>query len=682
MKKNAITSFIVMICLTMNSLASGSTASAYVSENTIESVISKLKINAEQSQFERIEKGVRQAAYFWKETDGSESDFALICEVYSSKSANEREAMFLRMQDNLELILGSFNKISVGFKIPLHVEKGEILPIDRIYGGFSPEAHFNDDMFANQIAFITVLNFPFYSLQEKTANAGQWSRLDWAYVRMGDLFKSRIPADVLQNYAQIVSDADAYISDYNIYMGNLVDNKGNFAFPSEMKLITHWGLRDELKSNYAQKNGLDKQATIYEVMLRIINQDIPKSVINNNAFTWNPYTNKVFQGGTEVAFEMEKNLRYQQLMNLFQATKGIDANSPHFPNYIQRKFDEEMEIPVDDVEKVFKEVLQSTEFKEVGKVIEKRLGRKLQPWDIWYDGFKTRSTLDINMINSTLRTKYPNKEAFENDLPNILVKFGFSTDSANSISSKIIVDPSRGAGHAWGAMMKTDKARLRTRIAADGMDYKGYNIAIHEFGHNVEQTISLHDVDYYMLNGVPNTSFTEALAFVFQARDLELLGMEQQNDMKKYLDALDNLWSNAEIMGVSLVDIQVWRWLYAHPDATADELKQAVVQIAVETWNAYFAPVFGIKDSPILAIYSHMIDSPLYLSAYPIGQLIEFQFSNYIANKNFSSEIYRAFRQGRIIPQLWMKGAVGSEISAKPAIKAAAEAVDAVNKSK
>jgi len=281
----------------------------------------------------------------------------------------------------------------------------------------------------------------------------------------------------------------------------------------------------------------------------------------------------------------------------------------------------------------------------------------------------------MNVINKVLKEKYPTKSAFENDLPNILVKLGFSPDSATSITSKITVDASRGAGHAWGAMMKTDKARLRTRIGADGMDYKGYNIAVHEFGHNVEQTLSLYDVDYYILNGVPNTSFTEALAFVFQARDLELLDMEQKNDQKMYLDALDNVWSNAEIMGVSLVDIQVWRWMYAHPDATADDLKVAVIQIATETWNKYFAAVFGITDSPILAVYSHMIDNPLYLPAYPIGQLIEFQFGQYISDKNFSEEIYRAFTQGRVIPQWWMKGAVGNEISAKPALKAADEAM-------
>lgn len=674
MKKNVLIS-IVMIMFSVSSMANGSSEKSIVSKETIQLVIDKLKSISDQSQFERIENGVTQAAFFWTVSDGSESDFVKMCETYSSKNAEERTAMFDRMQTNLELMLGTFNKVSVGLKIPLHVEEGEILPIDRIYGGFSPEAHFSEDMFANQLAFITILNFPFYSLQEKTANAAKWSRLDWAYARMGDLFKSRYPADVLQLNAQRLSDADAYISDYNIYMGNLIDNKGKTSFPADMKLITHWGLRDELKSAYALKDGLGKQATIYEVMMHIIKQDIPVSVINKPDYQWNPFQNKVFSDGNEIAFEQEKNQRYQVLLNLFHAAREIDAYSPHFPNYIQRKFDEEMEIPVEDVEKIFVEVLQSSQFKEIGKVIEKRLGRKLQPWDIWYDGFKTRSTLDMNVINKVLKEKYPSKSAFENDLPNILMKFGFSADSAASITSKITVDASRGAGHAWGAMMKTDKARLRTRIGADGMDYKGYNIAVHEFGHNVEQTLSLYDVDYYMLNGVPNTSFTEALAFVFQARDLELLGMEQKNDQTKYLEALDNVWSNAEIMGVSLVDIQVWRWMYAHPDATSDDLKVAVIQIAIETWNKYFAPVFGVKDSPILAVYSHMIDNPLYLPAYPIGQLIEFQFGQYISDKNFSDEIYRAFTQGRVVPQWWMKGAVGSEISAKPALKAADEAI-------
>ena len=58
--------------------------------------------------------------------------------------------------------------------------------------------------------------------------------------------------------------------------------------------------------------------------------------------------------------------------------------------------------------------------------------------------------------------------------------------------------------------MRDEKAHLRTRVGADGMDYKGFNIAVHEMGHNVEQTVSLTDIDHTLLQGVPNTAFTEA----------------------------------------------------------------------------------------------------------------------------------------------------------------------------
>jgi len=212
------------------------------------------------------------------------------------------------------------------------------------------------------------------------------------------------------------------------------------------------------------------------------------------------------------------------------------------------------------------------------------------------------------------------------------------------------------------------------------MDYKGYNIAVHEFGHNVEQTITMNDVDYYMLNGVPNTAFTEAVAFLFQKRDLELLGLKNPNPEDAYYLALDNFWSSYEIMGVSLVDIQVWEWLYAHPDATPVQLKEAVVRIAKEVWNSYYADVLGGKDEMLLGIYSHMIDYPLYLPNYPMGHLIAFQIEQQVRGKNMADEIDRMFTQGRIIPQLWMKNGVGSPISIDPLLSATREALQALAK--
>lgn len=207
------------------------------------------------------------------------------------------------------------------------------------------------------------------------------------------------------------------------------------------------------------------------------------------------------------------------------------------------------------------------------------------------------------------------------------------------------------------------------------MNYKGYNIAIHEFGHNVEQTISVYDVDYYMLRGVPNTSFTEALAFIFQKRDLQLLDIDENDPMKETLDIFDKFWSLYEIMGVSLLDIHAWEWMYAHPEATATELREAVISLSKQIWNQYYAPVFGKKDETVLAIYSHMINYPLYLSAYSYGQIIEFQLEDYIKDKPFASEVDRIFRLGRLTPNEWMIQATGNNLSVDPLIQATRKAL-------
>jgi len=640
-------------------------------DKTIQTLITKY---AEKNKF-RIEKGVKQVASFWNEKDGKDSIFEKFCVDNFAANEVELKKLFDRLSINYEVLFGNFNKISLDLKRPLDLDIVEPLPVDDIFGAYDASAHLNDDFFLNKMAFIVLLNFPAYTLKEKTELGNKWSRLDWAYARMGDMYSSRVPADLIQKSSDAITSAGTYIANYNIMMGNLLNNNGKTIFPKDLKLITHWGLRDELKADYNAENGLEKQKMIYEVMLKIISQDIPQMVINNPDYQWNPIQNKVYKQNSEVKFEKEANVRYQHIIDNFIANKEMDAYNPQYPNFISRKFELEMEIPQKDVEKLFTDFVSSPVVKDVAALISKRLNRKLQPFDIWYDGFKSRSSISQEELDKTTKAKYPNVAAVQKDLSNILIKLGFTSEKANYITSKISVDPSRGAGHAWGTSMKTDQSHLRTRVGKEGMDYKGYNIAVHEFGHTVEQTLSINDVDYYFLRGVPNTAFTEALAFVFQKRDIELLGIKKDDSQKKYMDALDNFWSCYEIMGVSLLDMQVWQWLYDHPKTNAAELKEAVITISKDIWNKYYADVFGVKDQPILAIYSHMISDPLYLSNYPIGHLIEFQVDQYLENKKFADEVTRIYTYGRIIPQLWMKNAVGSEISIQPTLKATEEAL-------
>lgn len=651
-----------------------------ISENTVSVILDSLS-NLSNNNKNRLKSGLITAKQLWNSEDGNEAEFIkFVIDNFKIEGA-DLDTFFVKVQRNMEIINGHFNKMMLDVKMPVALEWGGITEIDRMYDSYDPSSHLESDFYNNKIGFAVLINFPYYSLEVKRANEDKWSRKQWAYARMGDVFTSRVDAQLRQDFAKVNSEADAYIYEYYIHMGSILDKDGNKPFPKELKLITHWNLRDELKSQYANyKDGLKKQNLIYWIMQRIITQEIPEKFINSSEFDWNPETNKLFKNGKEIEFNSEPNTRYEKILSQFNVFQQIDDYSPAMSTYIDRKFTGEMEMSIDEVEKLFVGFVGSPTVKKVADLIKTRLARELKPYDIWYDGFKSRSSINEEELNKTTKKKYPNPQAIKDDLPNILTKLGWSKERANYISDKVEVDPSRGAGHAWGAQMKGVAARLRTKIAPDGMDYKGYNIAVHEFGHNVEQTLSLNDIDYYMLNGVPNTAFTEALAFVFQMRDLKLLGMESKDAQSRDLYVLDNFWSTFEIMGASLVDQKTWKWLYENPKATKVELNSAVNRIAKEVWNKYYEPVLGNKNSNILAVYSHMISYPLYLSAYPIGHLIEFQIEQFIQGKNLGTEFERMAKIGRVTPNKWMREATGNNISTEPLVKETEKALKNLKK--
>lgn len=656
-------------CIALLIFTSGGARAAIIPNDTIMAAINTI-CNGKSCDEVMVEKGVKQVANLWQETDGSSSDFLAFCTSNYIANDAERELVFNKVSQYLEALWGHFNELGLQLQLNLHLDNGPLHAIDPMFGAYSPGAHLINDFYNNKIGFIIALNFPELTLQEKE-NLGN-DRRAWAYARLGDVFTERVPAEMVQGKGKAESDADVYISSYNIYMGQVLDRKGNKLFSPDKILLTHWNLRDEIKSNYSLgKEGLDKQRTVYEVMKRIIDQNIPVEVINSGAYEWNPFTNALFKEGETVTGTPESLVRYEKMLDNFHAMQSIDQYTGN--TYIDRKFNDEMEVALKDAETLFGQFLTSPQLKGAGKLIEQRLGRKLEAYDIWYDGFKARSGLDEGKLDEMTQKLYPNAAALKAGLPQILASLGFSPERAAYLCNKIAVDAARGSGHAWGASMKGQQSHLRTRIGEKGMDYKGYNIAVHEFGHNVEQTISMYDVDNYMMAGVPNTAFTEALAFIFQKRDLELLGIKDSNPAKADMEVLDKFWSTYEIMGVSMLDIAVWKWLYENPDATAEQLRENVIRLSKEVWNKYFAPVFGTKDETILAVYSHMISYPLYLSAYAFGQIIDFQVDNYLSSKNFAEEVDRMYKLGRLTPNQWMLQATGTPLSVEPMLKSVDE---------
>lgn len=640
------------------------------------------------AQRARLQRGMNQVLSLWRPEDGNSTTFEEFVRTHFAGDQKTLDDMFSRFENILEKINGHMNEISLALRWQSDLDLGTLYPIDDLFAGYEPSAHINDDFFQNKIAFVALLNFPLTTLEQRLTEGKHWTRRQWAETKLAQRFSKRIPAEVNLAISQASAEAEKYIAQYNIWMHHLVDEKGERLFPPKMRLLSHWNLRDEIKAQYVDpKKGLPKQKVIQKVMERIVTQTIPEIVVNNPHVDWNPFTNEVkltssidfdtpLPTDVKISNVSEPDTRYAMLLKTFHASKKVDPYSPTAPTLLDRKFNEVRQIPETRVKQMFEQVLSSHLVSKVAKLIEKRLGRKLEPFDIWYNGFKPKGKYTEEELNKIVSEKYPTAQAFERDIPNILRKLGFTAERSDYIASNIVVDPARGSGHAWGAQMRGAKAHLRTRVDKTGMNYKGYNIAIHELGHNVEQVISLNDVDYYFLEGVPNTAFTEAVAFVFQANDLNLLGLTAHDKQAEALKTLNSFWQTFEIAGVALVDIAVWRWMYENPNATPTQLKDAVLKIAKDIWNKYYAPVFKHKDVVLLAIYSHMIQSFLYLPDYPLGHLIAFQIEEQIKKTgSIGPEVERIVKVGSVAPDLWMINATGSPVGAEALLKATENAL-------
>jgi hypothetical protein len=645
------------------------------------------------SQKPRLQGGLRQVSEFWRAEDGDAASFDDFVRVNFAGDPATLDTMFNRYQRLLEQLEGHMHEINREFRQQQDLDAGPVLPFDEVFAGYDPSAHVIDDFFNNKLAFIVLLNFPLTTLQQRLQDGPHWTRRQWAEVRLAQRFDKRIPADVNLAIAQAAANADAYIAQYNIWMRHLVDNQGQRLFPPKMRLLSHWNLRDEIKSDYADaQNGLAKQRMIQQVMERIVTQTIPEAVVDNPQADWNPFTNDVRPAAEKDSDSSgkartptttrEPDTRYGKLLDTYLASRKADPYSPTAPTLIDRRFDEDRELPEARVQAMLEQVVSSPLAVQTAKLIQARLGRPLEPFDIWYNGFRPGSKYSEGELDAMVAKKYPTPDAYQKDIPHLLMKLGFAPDRAQYVASNIVVDPARGSGHAMGAEMRSEKAHLRTRVEKTGMNYKGFNIAVHEMGHNVEQTFSLNDVDYTLLHGVPNTAFTEALAFVFQARDLELLGLPAPDAKAEAEKTLNDFWATYEISGVALVDMAVWHWMYDHPQATPGELNEATVQIAKNVWNRYYAPVFGKKDVVLLAVYSHMIDAFLYLPDYPVGHMIAFQIEQQMKKAGkVGPEFERMAKMGRVTPDLWMENATGKPVGPEALLEATQQALTTVSHS-
>ncbi len=638
-----------------------------------------------ERQRPRIQQGLLQLALLWRTEDGNLGEFAR-AQFQSEPTA--LQATFARLEAAMEQLDGHQNEITRELRRPSDVDIGPQWPVDALLSSMDAMAHTSEDLFESKVAFVALLNFPQTTLAQRLGQGSTWPREQWAAARLTGRFARRVPGPVQQRIALAASAGERYINGYNLWMHHLLDARGQRLFKKGLRLISHWNLRDEIRGDYTDKDGqgLAKQRLIAKVMQQIVEQKIPAAIIDNPRLDWNPETGAVTPAppeeieadappprATALVSGREPDTRYALLLDNFHAQQLADPYSPATPTLIARSFELGREIPEEKVVQLLTELCSSPLAKQVAARIEQRLGRKLEPHDLWYNGFLPRGRYAEAELDVTTARRYPTSQAFQADLPRILMQLNFAKDKARFLSEHIRVDASRGAGHALQVMRRGDFPHLRTRVEKTGMNYKGYNIAVHELGHNVEQVFSLYSVDHTLLAGVPNNAFTEALAFVFQQRDLELLGLAKPDPATDRLRVLHDFFSAWEIAGVALTEIAAWHYMYDHPDATPAQLREQVVRLARDNWNRYYEPVLGGRDTLLLGIYSHMIQNTLYLPDYPLGHLIAFQIEEHLAKQppgSLGREFERMASYGAVTPDLWLVHATGAPLSTGPLLLA------------
>ena len=676
----------------MVSTPGGGAAPAESSVGLVESLV---RLHGEGAR-PRAERGVKQVLAFWRAEDGD----AAAREQFVLTAFIADPAVLARTRDRLaeafEASDGHMLEIGRTWRAGADLERGPELPVDALLAATDPSAHLQEDLFSSKVAFTVLLNWPLDTLEEMVTQGPGWSRARWAEARLAGRFALRPSGAALAQRAESLAAAEAYIAGYNLWVHHLVGSDGQRPFPTGKRLLSHWNLRDQIKADYAEGQvGLVRQRLLRAAIERIVTQEIPRAVIDDPRLDWDPVKNTVVASPAAaveprpasqtgkgvpplvVSAEREPDTRYAHLLRNFQSARRLDKDSPFAPTEMDRRFRLDYEIPEPRFRALLESIVSSPLVPKVAALVQQRLGRPLEPHDLWYAGFLARARYPEAKLDALTRKRYPTPEAYAKDMPRLLRGLGFTPAKAKWLAERIVVDPARGSGHALQAARRGDLPHLRTRVAPGGMDYKGYNIAVHEMGHNVEQLFSLYEVDSTLLAGVPGNAFTEALAFVFQAHDLELLGLGKPSPADERLRVLNDFWQAWEISGVALLDIAVWHWMYEHPDATAAQLREATVGIARDLWNRYYAPVLGEKDSTLLGIYSHIIaPSFLYLPAYPLGRVIAFQLGEKLRGPNSGAVFERVASFGRVTPDFWMMHATSSPISAEPLLQATEAALD------
>ena len=610
-------------------------------------------------------RGVQACARVWDFKASQLSSFEEFCLEQYVPPGKQRTLLLERLDEFHHHVTGNMGATTKVVRAGLDIADRPFSAAEKVFGAFSVSSHLSEDYRRFHIASLAQLNF---GTDERSTPR---KREGWAARRLGHVGREVVPAELLARMSTVQSEADRFISAYNLHLGKIDFGDSRIRFPANTVLVSHWGLRDYMMSLHGSKNALIKQRAILDLMERVVDGKVPAEVLDNPKAQWNIASARLRVNGTTKPAKGHGPLRWAKFRDIWQLHRKIDQYRLH-GNLIDQKFKLERELPEEKVVGILTKILSSPVAERVGRFMRDKLGRDLEPFDIYFKDFLTDGK-GKTPLKFDIRKRYPDSKALHASIGDILVRLGWKKKRAEWIASRIRVDNGRSAGHAWPPHVDHDLQLLRVRVDKKGCDELNFETFMHELGHCVEGVLTSYEMDYKVLWGVPNTAFTEGFAFTFQDKTDPILGrrLKSASDVVTVL----RFWEPFEIAGPALTEIRFFHWLYKNPNATAAQMLRAVRRIGDEVWEQFYARIFGPESRGLMSVYSHMLWGDFYLAEYPMGHVIAYQIRKYLADKSLSDEMERICALGNIYPEEWMKSAVGQQISVDPLLRDAAAAL-------
>ncbi|MCX7848474.1 MAG: hypothetical protein N2595_10665 [bacterium] len=610
----------------------------------------------------RAAAGITQLVAAWRDADGDATALRSFVRTRFVPSGPRLAQLLAHSEDAIYHLRGHLAEIHRALNRWRDQADIDDPGIDDLLAQFDPAPDLDEELYRSKLAFVILLNFPRRSFAEKQRYAPTWSADEWAAVRLADAVPHRVPR-ALRDRARIAfHHAREFYHNFHIPVGCVVADDGSRPFPPQRTLLAHWLVREEIRASYGMPQATARQRLLARIMGRHVDGSIPLRVLQGTATSWCPFSNAV---NGEDPGPLVGPQRYAVWCELFQLARATDPYFPDFPTHIARALTMDNQLSVETVEALLRDLLEAPVRRNLAELASARLGRPLQAFDIYYNNLAPVEPLDE--LDAAVAQRFPDAASFQQQLPQILRALGFKKNTANFLTAHIRVEIARGSGHASPARLLEYPSILRTSHQQQRLNWPAFVTAMHELGHCVEQVFSLHLVPRPALIGVPNLGVTEGFAFTFQAFARHVLDLPAP-PLAEAVTTVNSFLTACEIAGAGLLDLLMWRWLYAHPDASPEALRDATLACADELWKRYYAPYFGHDENHLLAAYQHMIGMMLYLPNYTVGHLIAHLIRRHLTPHSLAREIQRMCALGNLTPDAWLSRALGASLSAQPFI--------------